>query len=126
MHEIIIEHDHLIVNFSGIDRFLAMRRKVEVPLAYVQSVAQMDPMPRLMDKQKGTKFLGSRIYGKLFIGSNFQNGKNTFWCLRATQEAVSIRMLGHHFDEVNIAVDSASMTIDQIKTALEKVKANQP
>lgn len=126
MHEISIENDHLIVRFTGIDRFLAMRRKVEVPLTYVQSVEQLDPMPRLMEKHKGTKFIGSRIGGKLFIGANFQNGKNAFWCLRAGHEAVSIRMLGHHFDEVNIAVDSASMTIGQINAALQKVKANQP
>lgn len=117
MVNIQVENGQLTVKMTGWDRFLALRGKVEVPLANIQSIEPLDPMPRLTKMSKGTHFVGSRIHGKLFFGMNVQHRKRAFWAIRATQEAISIKLVDHKLEEINVGVDNANMAIDQLNLA---------
>ena len=106
----------LTIHMQGIDRVLALKSSVSVPLEHVvdaeQDVAEASRI------YHGLRLPGSSIPGVVTAGSYLQHGEWSFWDVHDPKKAIVIHTRDEHYRELVVGVDDPDAAVTQIRQAL--------
>ena len=115
MAEVEIAGDVLTVHVTGIDKVLALKSTLTVPLAHVAAVDQDV-------KEAGVVFHGLKLPGTgipvVTAGSFLSHGQWTFWDVHDPAKAVIIRLQDEHYSRLVVGVDDPAATVERVRAAL--------
>ena len=119
--EIELTPSSLVVHLRGIDRFLAWRRRVEVPLTQVQGAEPgIAPDVRLV---RGTyvRWPASDVQGGLKVGTFLLRDKRRlFYNTRGGDNAITIRLTSARYAAIVVEVADPAATLIAINSAARK------
>lgn len=121
MARIEINGDTLTVHIEGVDKVLALRSRLDVPLEHVISAAA-DPelakkVPRML------RLPGTYIPGVVTAGSYLKPGSGpdagwSFWDVHDLKKAVVIQLASEHYKWIVVGVDDPAATAEAIQEAI--------
>jgi hypothetical protein len=101
---------------SGVDRILALKSTVAVPLTHVSAIDQ--DVEEASVVFHGLKFPGTGIPGVVTAGSFLRQGEWTFWDVHDPAKAVIIRLHDEHCSRLVIGVDDPAATAELVQAAV--------
>ncbi len=116
MAEIELTAGALVVHVTGIDRFLSLKSRVEIPLAHIASVSQSVPDAHRV--WHGIRAVGTNLPGVITTGTFVQHGEWSFWDVRDPDLAIEIRLHDEGYARLVIGVDDPATTVAMIQRAL--------
>lgn len=124
MIEIELTGQTLIIQMRGIYRFLALRGRVECALANVRSVAP-DVTPALLALPlRSTYKVGTRLPGRLIIGSFGTRASGThFYAIRTGERAITITLAHERYAALIVEVDDPAGMASAIGVAAARASA---
>ena len=115
MARVEITSQTLIVHVTGVDRFLAFKSQLEVPLTHV-TAAQADPeIARAW--WKGWKAPGTNIPGLVTAGTFYRHGKRMFWDVHDPERTIVIHLADDQYDALVVEVEEPEETAHAIDRA---------
>ena len=109
----------LIVSITGMDRFLACKGQLEIPLTHVTG-AEADP-EIAKSWWKGWKAPGTNIPGVVTAGTFYRDGKRMFWDVHDPEKTIVIRLADDQYDALVVEVDEPNATARAITRAASSV-----
>ena len=114
MARIDIEGDTLVVNVEGFDKLLALKSRLDIPLANVRG-ASLDP--GIVVERKGLRGPGTNVPGVIVAGTFHAEGERVFWDVRDAAKAVVIELTDERYSRLVIQVDDPRETVERIERA---------
>ncbi|BCJ48021.1 hypothetical protein GCM10010168_23800 [Actinoplanes ianthinogenes] len=113
--EIRVDGDTLVVDIIGMDKFWALKSRLEIPLAHVAG-ATLDPG---VDREfKGIRTGGTHFPGWLTAGRFRKDGEMVFWDVRDPNKAVVIALRDETYARLIIEVADPRATVDLVEHAI--------
>jgi len=114
--------DKLTVHVEGIDRILALKSRLDVPLEHVLG-AEADPAIA-RSWWKGLRLPGTWVPGVVTAGTFFQPRSGelqgfTFWDVHNPEQTVVISLAHEHYARLVIGVKDPAATVAAIQAALQ-------
>lgn len=116
MAEIELTPTLLVVHVSGVDRLLAMKIRLEVPLAHVAEVTAI--VPEAHAAYHGLRMGGTNLPGVITAGRFVEHGEWAFWDVHNPDSAIAIRLHDDQYAKLVIGVDDPQGTVAAIKAAV--------
>lgn len=116
MADIEITQRLLVVNVTGIDRFLALKSRLEVPLEHVAGVELRPEAARAW--WHGFRMPGTQIPGVVAAGSFYQSGECVFWDVHDPDKTIAIQLRDEYYTKLVIQVEDPKATATAIKAAM--------
>jgi hypothetical protein len=118
--------ESLIIYVNGIDKILALKSKVEVPLNHVSDVESLASYQTHDEHSNDIawRLPGTGIPGVIKAGSYYQ-GAWSFWDVHNTDRAIVIHLSQEHYQMLVVEVDNPDLEIAKIKTALSSLPSLQ-
>ena len=116
MASVEIRDQNLEIHVTGVDRLLALKTTVSVPLAHVFGIDH--DLAEASVVFHGLKLPGTGIPGVVTAGSYLKSGEWTFWDVHDPAKAVIIRLHDEHYSRLVIGVEDASATVAMVRAAL--------
>ncbi|GAA2848005.1 hypothetical protein GCM10010517_05170 [Streptosporangium fragile] len=113
MAHIELTADTLTVHVEGLNRLLALKSRLEVPLAHVRHAEVGGP-----SSPGGLRAPGTRIPGVISAGTFHVDYRKVFWDVRDPAKAVVIDLSGADFDQLVVEVDDPQAVAASIRAAL--------
>jgi hypothetical protein len=121
MTEIELTESTLIVHVKGIDKILAFKSQLEIPLSHVVG-AEIDPSvverwshPNLKElRAPGTGLPGVKA------GSFRLDGQWAFWDVHDPKKAITIKLADEHYTKLVIEVTDPTAAVARIEEAVRK------
>ena len=117
MASIKIIADLLVLEVTGIDRILALRQTIEVPLGHVAGIDRDATEAGVVFH--GLRLPGTAIPGVVTAGSFLRGGKWTFWDVHDPARAVIVRLHDEHYSRLVVGVDDPDETVRLVQSALD-------
>ncbi|MDQ6710095.1 MAG: hypothetical protein M3Z11_06010 [Candidatus Dormibacteraeota bacterium] len=111
-----ISGDTLTLHVTGVDRILALKSSLSVPLAHVTDIDQ--DVAEASGVYHGLKLPGTNLPGVVTAGSFLRDGKWTFWDVHDPARSVIIRLRDEHYSLLVVGVDDPAATVAQVRAAL--------
>jgi hypothetical protein len=108
--------DRLVLEVTGIDRILALKHTVEVPLSHVAGIDRDAAEAGVF--YHGLKLPGTAVPGLVTAGSFLRGGKWTFWDVHDPRRAVIVRLHDEHYSRLVVGVDDPDETVTRVRSAL--------
>ena len=115
MAEVEIAQDALIVHVEGMDRLIAFRSCLEVPLSHVEG-AEVDP-EEARRRWHGIMERGIWVPGPITAGTFYQEGELVFWDVHDPQKTVVIRLKDERYRRLVIEVEDPEATVARVNEA---------
>jgi hypothetical protein len=112
----------LVVSVTGVDKLLALKSRLEVPLEHVAGVALRPEEARTW--WHGFRLPGTHIPGVVTAGSFYQSGEWVFWDVHDPEQTVAIQLRHEHYTRLVIQVDDPEATAAALNSAMRP--ASQP
>jgi hypothetical protein len=122
MARIEIDGDTLRVDMVGLDKVLALKSSIEIPLDHVRSA---ELAPEAAHGYHGVRFPGTYLPGVITAGSFF-NGQWLFFDVHDASKAVKIDLDHEHYAALVVEVEDAGATVTAIASALAARPARGP
>ncbi len=116
MAEVEIASDTLTLHVTGVDRILALKSSLSVPLAHVSAIDQ--DVAEASGVYHGLRLPGTSIPGVVTAGTYLRDGKWTFWDVHDPAKSVIIRLHDEHYSRLVVGVDDPAATVAQVRAAL--------
>ncbi len=116
MATISVAGDNLVVEVTGIDRVLAFKRRVTVPIEHVVTIGQDVRLGRPL--MPGFPWMANSFPGVFTAGSYLRKGKWSFWVVHDPKQAVLIELRDEHYSRLVIEVHDPQATIALVNRAL--------
>jgi hypothetical protein len=116
MAEIELSNESLVVKVTGVDKVLALKSRLEVPLEHVSGVEIRPEAARAW--WHGYRMPGTHIPGVITAGSFYQSGEWVFWDVHDPDKTVAIQLRHEHYTRLVIQVDDPEATAATITHAL--------
>jgi hypothetical protein len=118
MVEISINGGNLHLEMKGLDRILAFRNQLDIPISHVVD-ASHDPKT-LCGWYHGIKSPGAIDIPRIVTAGTFNVlGTRMFWDVHNVQNAIIIRLQHDQFDELVVEVSDPEAAVGQIKARLK-------
>ena len=114
MTQIEVNEDTLTVHLDGIDRLLALTRRLDIPLDHLVSV---EPKAQPGGSWKGLRALASRIPGALAPGTFHQQRGRGFWEPHKPERTLEISLLDERHSRLVLDVEDARAAAQAIRQA---------
>ena len=119
MVDISIDGDVLSVDVQGLDKLLAFKGRLEIPLAHVNG-AYRDPEVVRDWQRIGIKAPGTSVPGVLRAGTFFQDGKRIFWDVHNPDNAIAIELSDEGYDMLIVEVADPASAASLIRSATRR------
>ncbi len=116
MTSVEIKDENVIIHVDGIDKLLAFKGSVTIPLAHVSGVA-MNTEP-LMDYRHAAFGIGTIFAGRIQTGTFKEEGQKSFWDVRDPKKAIVITLKDETYGKLIIGVEDLDKTVDLMKSRL--------
>jgi hypothetical protein len=111
-----ISEGNLVLTVEGLDKFLALRSHLTVPLKHITDVR---PEPDALSAiDKGWKVAGAGIPGVLQAGIFQSSEGRGFWDVHRGGHAIAITLSDESYGELVVDVDDPEAAVARIKAAL--------
>src|SRR5260370_36700965 len=102
--EIELSEGTLIVHVKGVDKFWALKSKLEIPLTHVLG-AEVDPAvaahwEEWIDSGTGLKVAGIHVPGAITAGTFYAFRERIFWDVHNPQQAITITLAHEHYTKL--------------------------
>lgn len=111
--------DSLIIHVQGLDKVLAMKSSLEVPLAHVQDVhlgVDGDAREALSSSVR----VGANLPGMVIAGRFYSHGKVAFWDVHNEANAITIRVNHDDYTHLVVEVANPAAAVQELKAKLGK------
>ncbi len=124
MTEVELTESTLIIHVRGIDKILALRSHLEIPLTHVRGAAPLDAQTQA-DLRQSLRVPGTYLPGVIIAGSYWQwsNHEWMFWDVEHPEQAVVITVDHEKFTRLVIEVADPAATIATISAAIPSEQA---
>jgi len=124
MTDVELSSNALHVNVIGVDKILALRSHLEIPLTNVLGAAPLDAQTKA-DLRGSLRVPGTYVPGVIIAGSYYQWGKKEwmFWDVAHPENAIVISLDHEKFTRLVIEVADPTATIASIESALRSGRA---
>ena len=112
-----ITDGHLRVVVEGMDKVLALKSTIEVPLAHVRGASLS---PDALREPRGLRLLGTSVPGVIAAGS-FYDGEWLFMDVHNHAQAVKIELDHEHYAALIVEVEDPAATVSTINAAVRGV-----
>lgn len=116
MAQVEVNGDNLEIHVVGVDRILALKSTVVVPMEHVSAIDQA--LEEVSVVFHGLKLPGTGIPGVVTAGSFLKEGEWSFWDVHDPAKAVIIRTHDEHYCRVVVGVDDPAETVERVQAAL--------
>lgn len=110
-----IANGEMTIDVLGVDKLLALKSKITVPLTSVKSVRQ-DPDFRMTGI--AFKAPGTYIPGLVRMGTFFAGGKKYFWDVTDKANVVAISLENAPYDELVVDVENPKEAVKYIQESI--------
>ncbi len=111
-------HDRLILTVHGFDVILALKHRLEIPLAHVLG-AEVGVSDEVRERLRHSLRLpGTHLPGIITAGSYAEHGRWMFWDIHHGDSAITIRIAHEKYDRVVVDVEDPASSVAAITTAL--------
>jgi hypothetical protein len=118
MATIDVADESLTVHVTGLDRVLAFKSTITVPLTHVSDISRdVEAAGKLFH---GLRLPGTSIPGVITAGSFLRSGEWTFWDVHDPDKAVLLHLNHEHFSQVVVGVDDPDATVQLVRAALAR------
>lgn len=119
MAEVEVTDSMLIVHVVGVDKILALKSRLEVPLSQVKGSAPLDEQTQ-RDLRHSLRLPGTYLPGVIIAGSYYEwsNHQWMFWDVERPEQAIVITLAHERFTRLVIEVADPQATIQAIQTAI--------
>lgn len=114
-----IENDNLVFRLIGIDKVLAMKSELRIPLRHVKSVSTEKADWNYFSM---LKVVGTRVPGVLADGRFLSKEGLLFYEMHNPDKCVTVELSDETYKKVIFEVDDKEVTAASIRQALEDVK----
>jgi hypothetical protein len=108
-----VKGEDLVITVEGIDKLLAFKGHVTIPLAHIVRVEQ-DPGP-LMPIRYSFFGIGTIFAGRIQTGTFTQEGEKSFWDVHDIRKAILITLKDDEYAKLVIEVENPEETINTIQ-----------
>jgi hypothetical protein len=120
MVEVELTLETLAITLSGIDRFLAFKSRLEVPLGHVaEATVGVDPEAKAHLK-KSLRLPGAYMPGIAVEGRFYRHGAWLFYAIHSGARAITIKFHDEDYKAAVIEVEDPQGTVERIKQALAR------
>ncbi len=125
MAEVELTNSTLIVHVVGIDKILALKSRLEVPLSHVKGCAPLDEQTQ-RNLRHSLRLPGTYLPGVITAGSYYEwsNHEWMFWDVEHPEKAIVITLAHEKFTRLVIQVVDPQATIQAIETAVSTQRAS--
>ena len=123
MVSVVVEGDRVRFEVEGWDKLWALKSRLEIPLAHVQSV-RADPEPA-RGWWHGLRLPGTQIPGLLTAGSFYQHGGFVFYDVHDPERTVVIELDHEHYQRLVIEVESPDDVVARLRSAIANGPTNE-
>lgn len=116
MTQIELSQDRLTVHFTGIDRLLAMRRRLDIPFG---NLVNVDVYPNEAEHDGGLRALGARLPAVLSPRTFLQQSGSGPFGTPEAERALVIEAYGRRFDKLVIEVEDPGAAKQAITEAVQ-------
>ena len=116
--EVEITQNDLIVHVRGMDRLLALKSRLEIPLAHVVG-AEVEP-EIAQGWREGIRAPGTHVPGVITAGTFYQEGERVFWDVHDPDKTVVIHLKDERYAKLVIEVDDPHAMAVAIEGALSE------
>ena len=113
--KISVEEENLVVELHGLERCLAFRRGLHVPLSHVSGARMAGEIPR---KDIGVKLVGAGIPGIIRAGTYAGKEGLVFWDVRNQEKAILVELHDEKFSQLVVEVEEPEKAISLISDAI--------
>lgn len=111
----------LIVHVEGVDKILALKSQLQVPLSHVVD-AEIDPnigeeFNRLF---VGIKAPGTGLPGVVRAGTWYTNEGKVFWDIHHPENAITVHLADDDYNKLLIEVDNPVAAVAAIQEAIQR------
>jgi len=124
MVSVVVEGDRVRFEVEGWDKLWALKSRLEIPLAHIQSV-RADPEPA-RGWWHGLRLPGTQIPGLLTAGSFYQHGGFVFYDVHDPERTVVIELDHEHYQRLVIEVESPDDVVARLRSAIANAPTNEP
>ena len=121
MAEIEVTDDSLAVHVTGVDRILAFRSRLDIPLAHVVGADVGDEEARAW--WHGAHLPGTDIPRIVTAGTFLHHGELVFWDVRHPDSSVAIHLRHEEYAKLVVGVDEPRAAVDRIRAAVADLNA---
>ncbi len=126
MTEIELTESTLIVHVKGIDKILALKSQLEIPLSHVVG-AEIDPS--VVERWghlnlKEIRAPGTGLPGVIKAGSFRLDRQWAFWDVHNPQKAITIKLADEHYTKLVVEVADPTADIAKIEEAVQRHKSS--
>jgi hypothetical protein len=104
-----VEKDTVVFSFSGIQKFLAMKRTLRIPRKSIVEVSTEKVTLLWYARRLGTHLPKFFMAGIFWI----KEGKS-FWYVKNTSKCITLKLKNHEYSKVIVEVDDKEGTGDQL------------
>ncbi len=120
MTEIELTENTLIVHVKGVDKLLALKSQLEIPLSHVVG-AELDPT--VVERWghlnlKEIRAPGTGLPGVIKAGSFYLGGQWAFWDVHDPKKAITIKLADEHYTKLVIEVTDPAAAVAKIEEAV--------
>jgi hypothetical protein len=119
MADIEINPTSLVVHIRGLDRLLAFKSQLEVPLEHIASVEAV--VPEAHKIWKGFRIVGTDLPGVVAAGQFWQHGEWSFWDVHDPDKAIAIYLRDEKYAKLVIGVEDPPGTAQAITNAIRQL-----
>jgi hypothetical protein len=120
MAQIEVSDGSLVVNVTGVDKVLALKSRLEVPLEHVSGVEVRPAAAR--NWWHGFRLPGTHLPGVVTAGSFYAAGEWVFWDVHDPDRTIAIQLRDEHYTRLVIQVDDPEAAAATIKAAIRSGK----
>jgi hypothetical protein len=110
----------LVVHITGVDRLLAFKSQLEIPLTHVTGAHANPQIAKTW--WKGWKAPGANIPGVVTAGTFYRDGKRMFWDVHDPEKTIVIHLADDQYDALVVEVEEPSATAEWITRAASSVR----
>jgi hypothetical protein len=115
MVDLSIDGERLIVEVRGVDRLLAARRRIDVPLAHVRSVRADPDAAR---RWPGVRAPGTHIPFVVKAGTFYSHDQRIFWDVHHPERAIVIELEDERWSRLVLEVADPAAAVAAIERAI--------
>ncbi|MEJ2666880.1 MAG: hypothetical protein P8Z81_07255 [Deinococcales bacterium] len=117
MVKVSVQGSALAFDVEGLDKILAFRGHLEVPLRHVRD-ARADPSAAR--EWRKLKLVGANVPGVVTAGTFLEHGRRVFWDVHDPEKAVVVGLSHERYDELVVQVEDPDATVRLIAEALDR------